>query len=60
MKHMEKWLLISQGFKGQSGLFPMLNRENNEALILAMEQTGARNGQEGFKRDKSGEKPAET
>jgi hypothetical protein len=60
MKHVEKWLLISQGFKGQSGLFPMLNRENNEALILAMEQTGTRNGPEGFKKDKSGEKLAET
>lgn len=38
----------------------MLNRENNEALILAMEQTGARNGPEGFKKDQSGEKLAET
>jgi hypothetical protein len=60
MSHMEKWLLISQAFKGQSGLFPMLNRENNEALILAMEQTGTRNGPEGFKKDKTGEKLAET
>jgi hypothetical protein len=38
----------------------MFNRENNEALILAMEQTGTRNGPEGFKKDKSGEKLAET
>jgi hypothetical protein len=56
MKHYEKWLLISQGFKGQSGLMPMFNRENNEALLLAMEQTAVRNGPEGFKKDKSGEK----
>ena len=60
MKHSEKWLLISQGFKGQSGLMPMLNSSNNEELILAMEQTGTRNGPEGFKKDKSGEKLAET
>jgi hypothetical protein len=60
MKHMEKWLLISQAFAGQRGLFPMINRENNEALILAMQQAGARNGPEGFKKDKTGEKLAET
>ncbi len=60
MRHAEKWLLISQGFKGQSGLFPMLNSDNNEELILAMEQTGTRNGPEGFKKNKSGEKLAET
>ena len=60
MKHSEKWLLISQGFKGQSGLIPMINSSNNEELILAMEQTGTKNGPEGFKKDKSGEKLAET
>lgn len=60
MKHMEKWLLISQAFKGQSGLFPRINKENNEELLLAMEQAGTRNGPEGFKKDKSGEKLAET
>jgi hypothetical protein len=60
VKHMEKWLSISPAFKGQSGLFPMLNRENSEALIPAMEQTGTRNGPEGFKKDRTGEKLAET
>jgi hypothetical protein len=61
MKHMEKWLLISEGFTGKSGLVPMINRDNNEELILAMEQTGTRTGgAEGFKKDKSGEKLAET
>jgi hypothetical protein len=60
MRQVEKWLMISQAFKGQSGLFPMLNRENNEALILAMEQTGTRNGPNGFTKDKTGEKIAET
>jgi hypothetical protein len=60
MKHVEKWLLISQVLKGQSGLLPLFNQENNEALLLAMQQTGTRNGPEGFKKDKSGEKLAET
>jgi hypothetical protein len=60
MKHMDKWLLISQAFKGQSGLFPLFNEENNEALLLAMQQTGTRNGPNGFKKDKLGEKLAET
>jgi hypothetical protein len=61
MKHMEKWLLISEGFTGKSGLVPMFNCDNNEELILAMEQTGTRTGgAEGLKKDKSGEKLAET
>ncbi|GHU77218.1 hypothetical protein FACS189414_4160 [Bacteroidia bacterium] len=60
MRHMEKWLLISEGFMGKSGLIPMLNQGNNEELILAMEQTGTRTGADGFKKDKSGEKLAET
>lgn len=60
MKHVEKWLLISEGFMGKNGLLPMLNQGNNEELILAMEQTGTRTGPTGFKKDKSGEKLAET
>ncbi|MDR1369884.1 MAG: hypothetical protein LBJ72_07135 [Dysgonamonadaceae bacterium] len=60
MKHMEKWLLISRAFTGQSGLLPLFNEENNEALLLAMQQAGTRNGPEGFKKDKLGEKLAET
>ena len=60
MRHMEKWLLISEGFAGKSGLIPMLNSNNNEDLILAMETTGVYKGAEGFKKDKRGEKLAET
>ena len=60
MKHMEKHLIIGEGFTGKSGLIPMLNQNNNEELILAMEQTGTRTGPMGFKKDKSGEKLAET
>lgn len=60
MRHMEKWLIISEGFAGKSGLIPMLNSNNNEELILAMETTGVYKGAEGFKKDKRGEKLAET
>lgn len=60
MRHMEKWLLISEGFAGKSGLIPMLNSNNNEELILAMETSGVYKGAEGFKKDKRGEKLAET
>ena len=60
MGHMEKWLLISQALMGHSGLLPLFNEENNEALLLAMQQAGTRNGPEGFKKDKLGEKLAET
>ena len=60
MRHSEKWLLISEGFAGKSGLTPMLNSNNNEELILAMEQTGVYKGAAGFKKDKRGEKLAET
>ncbi len=60
MRHMEKWLLISEGFTAKSGLVPMINSNNNEELLLAMEQTGVYKGPEGFKKDKRGEKLAET
>lgn len=60
MRHMEKWLLISEGFTAKSGLIPMINSNNNEELLLAMEQTGVYKGAEGFKKDKRGEKLAET
>ena len=48
--------------KGQveGGLTPRINEENNEELTVALENTGTRNGSEGFKKDKSGEKLAET
>lgn len=60
MRHMEKWLLISEGFTGKSGLIPLVNSNNNEELLLAMEQTGIYKGSKGFTKDKRGEKLAET
>lgn len=60
LKHMEKHNLINMGLKGQQGLYPMFNRNNNEALLLAMEQTGIYQGSTGFKKDKRGEKLSES
>lgn len=60
MRHMEKWLLISECFVGKTGLIPMINTNNNEELQLAMEQCGVYRGPEGFKKDKRGEKLAES
>ncbi len=60
LKHHEKYNIIDQAFKGQKYLLPMLNEPNNEALKLALEQTGVKVGPNGFQKDKSGEKLAET
>jgi hypothetical protein len=60
ISHIEKHNLINMALKGQQGLFPMFNKDNNEALLLAMEQTGIIQGPNGFKKDKRGEKLAES
>lgn len=56
LKHMEKHNLINMALKGQGNMIPMFNRNNNEALLLAMEQTSIYQGAMGFKKDKRGEK----
>ncbi len=58
--HKDKHLMIYQAMKGQRWLFPLFNRPNNEDLLLSMENTGIRVTSEGFKKDKSGEKLAES
>ena len=52
--------MIFQAMKGERWLFPLFNKPNNEALLLAMENTGIRVGADGFKKDKSGEKLTES
>ena len=43
--------------KGVKYLFPMFNRQHNEFLLLAMDQTGIIiGGKDGFRKNKSGEK----
>lgn len=60
IKHFEKHNLINMALKGQQGLLPMFNRNNNEPLLLAMEQCSIYQGPNGFKKDKRGEKVSES
>ena len=60
MKHHEKYLEINEAFAGRRKLMPFLNRQNNEDLILALQTAGVSCGRNGFRKDKGGEKLAET
>lgn len=60
MRHDEKYLLINRGFAGQQRLMPIFNRQNNDDLILAMQSAGVVRGRNGFRKDKGGEKLAES
>ena len=60
MRHDEKYLLINQGFAGKQRLVPFFNRSNNEDLIPAIQSAGVSRGRNGFHKDKSGEKLAES
>ena len=60
MHHHEKYLLINQAFAGKQRLMPFFNRSNNEDLILAIQSAGVSRGRNGFRKDKSGEKLAES
>ena len=60
MRHDEKYLLINQGFAGKQRLMPFFNRQNNDDLILAIQTAGVVRGRNGFRKDKGGEKLAET
>ena len=60
MHHDEKYLLINNAFAGKQRLMPFFNRSNNEDLILAVQSAGVSRGRNGFHKDKSGEKLAES
>ena len=60
MRHDEKYLLINQGVAGKQRLMPFFNRSNNPDLILAIQSAGVSRGRNGFRKDKSGEKLAES
>lgn len=60
MRHDEKYLLINQAFQGKQRLMPFFNRQNNDDLILAVQAAGVTRGRNGFRKDKGGEKLAET
>lgn len=60
VKHNEKHAMIHEALKGFNYMYPQFNQPNNEALLLAMEQSGVRVGPRGFQKDKSGEKLSES
>lgn len=60
MSHDLKHQYIDDALTGRKYLFPRFNRNNNEHLLPAMEMAGVRIGKNGFEKDKSGEKLAET
>ena len=55
-KHEQKYQSINEAFNGISPLHIAFNKENNEALIGAIEQCDVQIGYNGFRKDKSGEK----
>jgi len=60
MRHDEKYNLINRGFVGRNRLTPYFNRQNNDDLILAIQSAGVERGRLGFRKNKAGEKLAET
>jgi hypothetical protein len=60
MRHSDKYLLINDCFKGAKHLLPILNKENNEALIIAISLAEVSVGIHGFTKCKGGEKLVES
>lgn len=60
MRHDEKYNLINRGFAGRNRLTPYFNRQNNDDLILAIQSAGVERGRLGFRKNKAGEKLAES
>ena len=56
MHHMEKQLMINRMLEGKANRHILINRENNEDLIISIQTAGVYNGG----KDKRGEKLAET
>ncbi len=60
MRHDEMYLLINQDFADKQRLMAFFNRSNNPDLILAIQSAGGSRGRNDFRKDKSGEKLAES
>lgn len=60
MSHDKKHEIINAAFSGDKGMLPMLNADNNEEMIQALQLAEVRLGEHGVKKDKSGEKTIET
>ena len=55
MGHIEKQLLITRMFQGKARYHVLINKDNNEDLLVSIQSAGVYNG----KKDKRGEKLAE-
>ena len=61
MRHSLKHQYIDLALKGDENyLYPTFNKDNNEYLLLAMEQTGIKIGRNGFEKNKDAEKLPDT
>lgn len=60
IRHSLKHQYINDALTGSKYMFPTFNKTNNEFLLPALEQTGIRQGRNGFEKDKSGEKYPDT
>lgn len=60
MAHNQKYSIINDGFKGAKHLLPLFNKENNEALLVAMSMAEVAITPLGFHKNKGGEKLAES
>lgn len=59
MRHEQKYLLVNQCLAGNGKVFPRINRETNEDLLLALQTAGTVRSSRGFRKYKAGEKLAE-
>lgn len=60
MSHDRKHLIINNAFQGQERLLAVINRDNNQELIQAIQLASVKIGEKGFRKDKSAEKSLET
>lgn len=60
LAHNLKYSIINDGFKGAKHLMPMFNKENNEALLIAISLAEVVVTPTGFHKQKGGEKLAES
>jgi len=60
MKHHEKYSIINDCFRGAKHLLPVLNKENNEALIMSITLAEVAVTSRGFQKYKGGEKLIES
>ena len=59
MRHEQKYLLVNQCLAGNGKVFPRINLETNEDLLLALQTAGTVRSSRGFRKYKAGEKLAE-